>query len=171
MILVSVNDVLAQYDTQLSGRLAAEAAENYTNISLDSLEIIYAIKINASVIEGPSAGAAMAVSIVAALENKTLNPEVMITGTIDKNGNIGPAGALEQKIKAAKESNITLFLVSPGMSIQYETNKTKNCTMVDDIENCELSYTSEEINIGESLGMRVEEVATIGDALKYFLVQ
>ncbi|MBI3190932.1 hypothetical protein HYZ41_04495, partial [archaeon] len=66
-VLVNVNDVLAQFDTQLSGRSAAKAVANVTSTDMSNLDIIYEIKVNATIIEGPSAGASMATSIYLAL--------------------------------------------------------------------------------------------------------
>ncbi|MFH0948882.1 MAG: S16 family serine protease, partial [Candidatus Aenigmatarchaeota archaeon] len=83
LVLVNVNDVLAQADTQLSGRIAAQIAGKYMNMSMKNYDVIYSIEVNATVVEGPSAGAAMAVTIIGALQNKTLNSSVMITGTIE----------------------------------------------------------------------------------------
>src|SRR3989344_3838606 len=80
-ILVDTSKVLNYIDTQLSARTAASAAGNYAKVNLSSLDIIYTIKVNASIIEGPSAGASMALSVLLALENKTADG-IVITGTI-----------------------------------------------------------------------------------------
>ena len=58
LILVNINDILADYLTQYSARVAAQVAANYSKISIDGLDVIYNIKANATVIGGPSAGAA-----------------------------------------------------------------------------------------------------------------
>src|SRR3989344_8199775 len=73
LILVNINDVFAQADTQLSAKIAAKAASNYSSVDLSGLDIIYSIKVNASVVEGPSAGASMAMRVLASLENKPLD--------------------------------------------------------------------------------------------------
>ena len=169
LILVNINDVLANYDTQSSGRTAANVAADYTNLSLQNYDVIYSIIVNASVVEGPSAGTAMTVSIVSALQNKTPDPDVMITGTINKDGSIGGAGAILEKARAAREINITTFLVPANQSKEISSGKTKYCKVINSIEYCEVTYRKELIDIGEELNMTIAEVRDIGEAVKYFL--
>ncbi|MCX6818927.1 MAG: hypothetical protein NT129_02905 [Candidatus Aenigmarchaeota archaeon] len=169
MMLVSINDVLAQADTQLSARTAAKAAEKYTGIELTDFDIIYAIKVNASVIEGPSAGAAMAVSVVAALENRTIAKTVMITGTIAEDGTIGPAGAVTEKARAAKDNNITVFLVSKDTPDPQEFGKQRNCYNIDKIEYCEIDYVQKDTNMTLE-GITIQKVEKLEEALGYFIV-
>lgn len=169
LVLVSVNDVLANYDTQISGRTAAKVADDYTNLSLQGYDVIYSIMVNASVVEGPSAGAAMAVSIISAIQNKTPNPAVMITGTINEDGSIGEAGAILEKARAAKIMNITTFLVPVNQSKEVSTGKTKYCKTINSIEYCEVTYGQEMVDIEEELNMTIKEVRNVGEAVRYFL--
>src|SRR3989344_4617523 len=74
LVLVNINDVLADYNTQLSARTAAKIASNITGIELNNIDLIYNIKANASAIEGASAGSVMAVATIAALQNKNIKP-------------------------------------------------------------------------------------------------
>jgi predicted S18 family serine protease len=166
LVLVNVNDVLANYDTQLSGRTAAKAAADYINVSLINYDVIYSIIVDASVVEGPSAGSAMAISILFALQDKIPNPDVMITGTINEDGSIGRAGAVLEKARAAKKLNMTTFLV-PANQSKSNTGKTKYCKLIDLIEYCEVDYGSP-VNIGAELSMTVAEVSNIGEAMGYF---
>ena len=59
LVLVNINSILAQYDTQYSGRTAAHAAANYTRMNLSNWDVIYTMVIDAQVVEGPSAGGAI----------------------------------------------------------------------------------------------------------------
>ena len=59
---------------------------------------------------GPSAGTALAVMTYAALENKTLRNDTVITGTIDYVGNVGAVGGLYEKAKGAAEMGATYFI-------------------------------------------------------------
>ena len=167
--LFNINDVLAQYDTQFSGRTAAKVAADYMNVSLKGHDVIYSIIVNASVIEGPSAGAAMAVSIISALQNKEPDPAVMITGTINEDGSIGEAGAILEKARAAKEINIKTLLVPVNQSKEISAGKTKYCKTINSIEYCEITYEQEMVEIGEELNMTIAEVSNIGEAMNYFL--
>ncbi|MEM7819251.1 MAG: S16 family serine protease [Candidatus Aenigmatarchaeota archaeon] len=169
LVLVNINNVLAQYDTQYSGRVAAKVASEYTKTNMSNLDVIYNIKVNASIVEGPSAGASMALSIILALENKKSNPNVMITGTINEDGTIGPVGAIYEKALAAKNANATIFLVPQDQSTQYGYKRERECKKFDFIEYCSIKYIAEKINIGESLNITVKEVRNIDDAVKYFI--
>lgn len=170
MMLVSINDALAQYDTQLSARIAARAAEQYTGTDLEDFDIIYSIIVDASVIEGPSAGAAMAITVVAALENKTIADDVTITGTIEEDGKIGPAGSIKGKARASRDNNLSVFLVSGDLPQQKEYYGQRTCSMMDKIEYCEIKYVPMAIDISESLGITVKKVSTLKEALGYFII-
>jgi predicted S18 family serine protease len=169
LVLVNVNYALANYDTQISGRTAAKTAADYTNLSLINYDVIYTIIVNASVVEGPSAGAAMAISIVSAIQNKTPSSDVMITGTINDDGSIGEAGGILEKARAAKEMNITTFLVPLNQSKELTTGKTKYCRTINSIEYCEVTYGQEMVDIQKELNMTIKEVRNIGEAVRYFL--
>lgn len=168
LVLVNINDVLAQYDTQYSGRVAAKVAGDYTKINMSTLDIIYNIKVNATIIEGPSAGASMAASIILAMKNKTAN-NVMITGTIEENGSIGIVGSVYEKAIAAKYANATLFLVPEGQSKQYSYKRDRSCQNYGSIELCTIRYIAENMSITESINMTVKEVKNISEAMNYFL--
>src|SRR3989344_5859168 len=105
-IFVDTSRVLNYLDTQLSARTAAAAASNYAKVNLSRLDITYAIRVNASIIEGPSAGASMAVSVLLALENRT-SDSIAMTGTINPDGTIGKVGAVLEKGRVAKENGAT----------------------------------------------------------------
>lgn len=167
-VLVNVNSVLAQFDTQLSGRIAAQAASDYTGMSLENVDVIYDMEIDASVIEGPSAGAAMASSIVLALQNTTAPQNIMMTGTIREDGSIGPVGAVLEKATAAKEEGATIFLVPDGLSSELKADRVRSCRDVGSTQVCRITYEYDRVNIGESLGITVTEVSTLGDIIEVF---
>ena len=169
LVLVNVNDVIAQFNTQLSGRIAAKAASAFTKTDLSKLDIIYTIKVNATAIEGPSAGVAMAISIIAALENKTLSSDVSITGTIKENGEIGEAGAILEKARAAKAHGIKTFLVPSNQSLESTVRAERSCSFVDSIERCSIRYVQKGRTVGEIAGLETVEVSNIEEAIKYFV--
>lgn len=78
-----------------------EAATVATIISggpLTGREVTYDIQ---GKIDGPSAGGALTVATLAAFRGDDLNPDVVMTGTINPDGTIGPVGGIPQKISGA----------------------------------------------------------------------
>lgn len=102
---------LTRVDTQISVRFAKQMACDYTNINCDSLDFYYKIRSGSSLIGGPSAGATMTALTVALLENKTLNDNTVMTGTITSGGFIGPVGGIPGKVDAAVEKGYERILI------------------------------------------------------------
>jgi len=168
-VLADVNNLLFWVDTQYSIRVAQRVAQNKTTVNISSVDLIYGIETDASLIEGPSAGAALTIATIAALENKTLNPNVMMTGTINPDGTIGRVGGILEKAKAAKDVGATVFLVPEGQSSQTYYKPVENCEKVGSLTYCTTEYKKEKANVTETAGIDVVEVSDVGDALKYFL--
>lgn len=169
-VLVTINQLLFWVDTQDSIRTAKEVAQNITGIDTSSIDFVYEIETNASIIEGPSAGAAMTVATIAALENKTINQSVMMTGTINHDGTIGPVGEIVAKAKASKDVGATLFLVPLGQAVQTYYKPEEYCKKFGPITYCTTEYKPEKIDVAKEVGIEVKEVANIQEALKYFLI-
>ncbi|MBS3155237.1 hypothetical protein J4404_01925 [Candidatus Woesearchaeota archaeon] len=165
LILVNINDVLPGFDTQDSARIAAHVASNYTNVSLNELDIIYSIKTAAAMVSGNSAGSAFAVSTIALLENKTINSSVTITGTIESDSTIGSIGAVLEKAAASKTAKMKLMLIPKG-NLDGKTEREKTCINSDKTQYCEIKYIKK-INETE-FGIQLKEVSDISEALKYF---
>jgi len=166
--LVDVDQLLFWVDTQNSIRIAKKVAQDYTKLDLSNIDLIYSVETNASVIGGPSAGAALTVATIAILENKTLNPEVMITGTISSNGYIGPVGEIVAKAKAAKDIGATVFLVPKGQAVQTYYRPEERCEKIGPITYCTTEYKAEKVDVSKDAGIDVKEVSNIQEALKYF---
>ncbi len=164
VVSVNINNVIADYDTQYSARLAAFAASNYTNISLENLDIIYTIKTDVDFIGGPSAGAAMAISTALLLLNKTIDKNVSITGMILENGDITKAGGILEKMKACEDAGVKLFLIPKGSFINGNYAREKNCINLNQTEYCEIRYKL----LSPSEKIKLIEVSNIGEAIKYF---
>lgn len=73
-------------------------------------KIIYNLENNVS---GPSGGAMMSLSIYCHLIDEDLTHGLKIagTGTIDKEGNIGPVGGIDYKLKSADKAKADIFFV------------------------------------------------------------
>ncbi len=167
-VLVNINQLLFWIDTQQSIQIAKKVAQDYTKLDLSKYDLIYSIETNASLVEGPSAGAAITIATIAALENKTLNKSVMITGTINPDGTIGPVGGITAKAAAAKDIGAKLFLVPEGQGTYINYLPVKKCQQVGPLTYCVIEYKPQKVDISREVGIQVKEVSRIEDALKYF---
>lgn len=166
--LIDINNLVFWLDTQQSIQIAKSVAQNITEKNLERVSLIYAIRANASVVEGPSAGAALAIATIAALENKTANNSVMITGTINPDGTIGQVGGILEKAKAAKQAGAKLFLLPKGQGSETLLKPTETCAERDSLAYCTTRYKQVVSSVSEKAGINVKEVATIAEAEKYF---
>lgn len=171
-IFLDVNSVLSKEDTQHSVRLAAEFAKEHENISSGSVDLFYSIKALAPVLEGPSAGGAVAVATIATLRNETPAEDVMMTGALNHDGSIGPSGKILEKAIAAKEAGAKVFLVPVGSLANLAANYTESeyCKMWGDYEYCYPEFKPKIINASKEAGIPIIEVATVDDALTYFKI-
>jgi len=156
-------------DMQTSLRTAVSVAEAVTGVSLNATDVVLTIRSDREVeiVDGPSAGAAVTVALIAAVQNRTLNPGVYITGTINPDGSIGKIGGVMEKALAVSKQGAQVFLIPLGESViqGYRPVKTEpipGFTIV--------TYEPYEINVQEALSKtgsptKVIEVANIHDAL------
>lgn len=115
-------DVIVKYkrDNEIKTtnvRLINKNGKKYLGISVIDIfdyetdpKIEYSIKDD---VAGPSGGAMITLSIYASLLDYDITKGLKIagTGTIDRDGNIGPIGGVEYKIKSAIKSNVDVFFV------------------------------------------------------------
>ncbi len=168
-VLVDIENLVFWDDTQTSIRTAKIVAREITGKDLSKYDLIYNIHTNATMIGGPSAGAAITIATIAAIENKKLRDDVMITGSIDSDGIIGPVSGVSAKAQAAKQINVTTFLVAKGQSVEKVYDIIKKCTKTGNTEYCSIEQTPRLINIAQEVGIKVVEVETIEEAIRYFL--
>jgi predicted ATP-dependent serine protease len=120
-VFVNLSRVLTAIETQESLINAIKAAEVITGKKLDNYDIFFHFNYTKRVgITGPSAGSALCLAIVAAIENKTLSKEVLITGSVDERGNIGSVGEVLEKARAARQFGAKIFLVPKGEKVTVE---------------------------------------------------
>ena len=154
----------AQVDLQGSARLAAMVASDATGIDQAGHDFYYVINVPSPIIGGPSAGAALTVATVAAINNWSLVDGVAMTGTISPDNSIGPVGAIPHKLEAAAENGVTLFLIPEGQ---------RRVTVLDKTEKSGPGFVFTEtkkevidlVEMGEELGVRVEEVSDVYEAI------
>jgi len=105
-------------DMQISLRTAASVAEKVTGVSLNTTDIILTIRSDrkVEVVDGPSAGAAVTLAVIMAIQNRTVDSDIYITGTINPDGSIGRVGGVLEKAIAASDMGARLFLIPYGQS-------------------------------------------------------
>jgi uncharacterized protein len=106
-----IGPAIVGISTLQSAQTAAAYASSYTNRTFKNYNFTYDINDSGGNVSGPSAGAAMTMLAVSALENKQLRTDFTMTGTISSNGSIGQVGGVYDKVSAAKIADVTLVLV------------------------------------------------------------
>ena len=106
---------VSRTDTQFSTRFANEIACDFLEADCSRHDFLYTINAGSSIVGGPSAGAAMTVLTVAALDKQPLREDVAMTGTINSGGLIGPVAGVPAKALAAERAGITT-VVAPVFS-------------------------------------------------------
>lgn len=154
---------------QDAANTAVAVAANRTGVNLSGSDIIFSIQSDGVVpsVEGPSAGALMALLVESALEGKALNPTVTITGTIAPDGKIGAIGGVMEKATAARNAGKTLFLL-PGENSRI-TGLTERSRTIGDVHFVETipTYLDAKEFIEKSVGIRVEYVGSLQDAERF----
>ncbi len=167
--LTSIDNLFFWVDTQNSIRTAREVAQELTGLDLSTHDIIYQVNADAGIIEGPSAGAALTVATVSALENWDANPEVTITGTIQADGTIGRVGGILEKAAAAEQAGAETFLIpESGISFNqvFKYERQSTCAHTGGFEICETEYVRKDPPGTE--GLEIIEVSHISQALEHF---
>lgn len=169
-VLVDVDNLLFWIDTQQSIQTAKKVAEKYMGSEFNDVDLTYTIKVDGTnVVGGPSAGAAFTAATIAAIQNKTLDKDIILTGTMEDNGTIGQVGGIIAKGLAAKEGGYTTFLVPEGEKNLLEYRREKECESFGSINVCNIEYKAMEIDVEEEIGIEVVEVSNVEEAMEYLL--
>lgn len=107
-------------DTVQSAQTAATYAASYLSVNVSKYNFRYVIHSNSSNVSGPSAGLAMTLLAVAGLEQKQLNPNFTVTGTINSTGAVGQIGGVFDKVQAANSIHAKYILVPYLNSSNYQ---------------------------------------------------
>ena len=109
------------------GRNPDDASRGYLGVSVSTADLAvdlpFDIDLDSGQVIGPSAGLAWTLGVVDRLTKGELDGgrRVVVTGTIDIEGHVGPIGGLPQKVAAAKEFGAELFLYpneSPAVDVK-----------------------------------------------------
>jgi uncharacterized protein len=115
-------------DLQTSANTAIIVAEELTNQSLKTTDVILTVVADSDtdILDGPSAGAAITVALLAAINDKTADPSILMTGTINPDGSIGKVGGLIEKALASARFGAKKFLVplEQSVAVVYKTEET-----------------------------------------------
>ena len=154
----------AQVDMQGSARLSSMVACDITGADPETHDFFYVIHSDSPVIGGPSAGAAMTVATVAALENWTVDPGVVMTGMINPDGSIGAVGGIPAKLNVSARHGAHTFLIPPGQGnvtgiVQVIEQDGPSATINDEL------VITNVIELGAARGVEVREIDDIRDAV------
>jgi uncharacterized protein len=150
---------LTKIDTQISTRFAKSMACSYLNVDCSTKDFFYTIRSSAAIVGGPSAGGALTLITIAALENDRIDERIAITGTINSGGLIGPVGSVAEKIDAAAEANLTKVLIPTGERFYTDETNTSNTT----------NKTIDLVEYGRERNVQIVEVSTIDDVVYEYM--
>lgn len=171
--LVLVNTAIPTgVDFQSSAHTAVMVAQNVTGVDLSKKDVIFSVSSgnnqDLQAVDGGSAGGAMTVLLVSELLGKQINNQVLMTGTIQPDGTIGQIGEADVKADAAGQYGAKIFLVPQGQAV----SSVQNCSEKNEGPVTYQTCTTEQKPLSPIMenkyGMRVIEINTIQDALKYF---
>jgi len=162
-------------DTQQSIETAAKVAEAYTKKSLEEKDVIYSIEeSDAKLIGGPSAGASLTIATIAAIEQKQVNPNIVMTGTIEADWSIGKIGGQIEKMAAVEEAGKELFLVPTGQSTitfyeQQVREQRQGNFVIQRAYYVPKTTTLQQIAEDQNWNIQVKEVGTIQEAVELMI--
>jgi len=169
-ILMDTN-ILTGFYTQYSLKKAVQVAGDITKFDFSNHDVIFGVYSDkAEAIDGESAGAAVTLALIAAINGYEIPDDITITGTINEDGTIGQVGGLFEKADAAAKSDISLFILPAGQS---KVVVERPLYIIDCFGRSILIAKPIEIDLAEYMdknyNMSVIEVGRIEDALEYVL--
>jgi uncharacterized protein len=172
-VLIDTNPFL-EPDLQYSANIAVTVAKLKTNNYASNKDFILSYNILSNVVGGQSAGAATTIATIAALENKKIKDNVIITGTINQDGTIGKVGGILEKAKVVADAKYKLFLVPKGQTkIKYYEKVIEKEPFGFGFVLYNRRYIPKVIDIKEEIkkewGLEIKEVSTIEEAMEYML--
>lgn len=141
------NNPVIDADMQSQIDMAVAYAKYYTNKTVDNKDIVIDFDMSGEIVGGVSSGAAVAVGVIAILEGKKIDKNILITGTISPDGIIRRVGEVREKATAARDAGYTLFLVPQGQSRYRFMNQTLQQYLNNTIEIREVSTIEEAAKI------------------------
>jgi uncharacterized protein len=125
---------LSKIDTQLSAQLANKIACSLSKIDCNKYDFFYTLRVDSSIVGGPSAGGAFTLLTLSMLEDLPLKEKFAMTGMITSGGIITPVDGIPEKVEAAANAKYDFVLI-PELSLNTEffidvkNNLTNNLTL------------------------------------------
>ncbi len=157
-----------EVDVQGAARMAAFVSTLLLGLDYSSYDYYYTLEAPSIIVGGPSAGAAMALATIAALNGLDCNTRNVITGMVYLDSTIGPVGGLKKKLEAVASGGGKLFIVPQGQLVytSYE-RMAENIGPLVVIKTVPVKVNlSEE---GARLGVTVKEAGSILEAAPMLL--
>lgn len=172
-VLVNTNPFL-DTDIQYTTNKAVAVAKTRADYAYDKDFIFTFGAGDARLIGGGSAGAATAILTLAALQGTPLSQDAVITGTINPDGTIGRVGGILEKAKAAADANYTYFLVpEEQVELTFYEQEVVREPVGFGLTLLNKRYVPKTVDLAEvgaeEWGLTVVGVATLEDALPYFM--
>lgn len=166
-VLVQTSPLMGEV-FQDAANTAVAVAEARTGADLSESDAIISIIADDRVpsVNGPSAGALMTLLLVSVLEQRPVRQDVTVTGTIDKDGQIGAIGGVVEKATAAKASGKALLVLSRENSklTQYREEERQYYGF-QVVQQVPFQVDTKQY-IESTIGIRVEYVDTIDDLVR-----
>ncbi len=89
---------------------ASSVIRKILNTSLEDYDVHVNV-IGGANIDGPSAGLAITLAIISALENRPMRQDIAITGEISLQGYVRPVGGIPEKIYGARQANMSRIII------------------------------------------------------------
>lgn len=159
LIFVSTSPAV-EVDVQGAARIAVLTASLVGNFNPLSYDYYFIVTAPAIVVGGPSAGAAMALAVLLAVEGARCDMDYVVTGMINPDTSIGPVGGLKEKLEASASRGAKVFIIPSGQSIYtyYERVIVRRGPLL------LITTRPETVNLreyGEKLGVKVIEVTDL----------
>ena len=152
---------------QDAANTAVYVAQNRTGVDISGTDVLFSIEADKEIssVDGPSAGALMALIAIAALEHRSTDPSVTLTGTIGPDGHIGAIGGAVEKARAAKDNGITTFLLpKDNQLLTIYSEQTVDYGGFQVVEQVPQNVPAKEY-IEKNVGIQVRYVDTIDDVI------
>lgn len=149
-------------DTQVSARMANEIACEKSRYDCSEYDFFYTIRAEASTIGGPSAGAAITLLTLSALEDAPLKDKLAVTGAISSGGIIMPVDGIKEKVDAAENNGYDLVII-PKLAISPSKNNSNQTNAT----NTSFNYFKPLLQSDfENNTIEIFEATTLGDAFQ-----
>ncbi|MDM7275784.1 MAG: S16 family serine protease [Thermoprotei archaeon] len=161
LIFVSTSPA-TDVDVQGAARIAVLAASMLLGFNPLGYDYYFIVDAPSIIIGGPSAGAAMALGVLLALEGWRCERDFIVTGMINPDLTIGPVGGLKEKLEATAGAGGKTFIVPYGqLNYTYYTR-----VVVSKGPFVFITVKPETVNLeelGGKYGVRVREALSLRD--------